>query len=118
MTHACPSCTALMARLDRIEAKLDRLAPAPLYADPEPLPELVAALASSFGGDWFTSREAWHRASSDPALWAALQAAGIASSHRLGHWLGEQDASHVERGGMERAGNLWRACGMRGMHSA
>jgi hypothetical protein len=69
---------AFHEHLARIEAKVDRLAPPPEpEPEPPPVPPLVRALGAAFGASGFTSREAWHRATSDPALWQALQETGI-----------------------------------------
>jgi hypothetical protein len=67
---------------------------------------MVQALAVAFGASGFTSHEAWHRATTDPALWQALQEAGITGTHHLGRWLGNHRSAGVDRSTVERNGSL------------
>ena len=106
---------AFHEHLARIEAKVDRLAPPPEpEPEPPPVPPLVRALGAAFGASGFTSREAWHRATSDPALWQALQETGITGTHHLGRWLGNHQSAGVQRSTEERDGCLWH-CDPRGV---
>ena len=116
---ALPIPVEVASRLARIEvllmAVLERLEPPPEpEPEPHPVPPLVRALSAAFGASGFTSREAWHRAATDPALWQALQDAGITGTHHLGRWLGSHQSAGVQRSTEERDGCLWH-CDPRGV---
>ena len=104
----CPDCAA---RLARIEALLERMAPPPEpEPEPAPVPPVILALAGAFGRSVFNSREAWQKAWDQPALMDSLHAAGINGPHGLGRWLARHETAGVQRSGVERAGTVWHVC--------
>lgn len=102
----------IVARLDRLEAIVSRLAIG--------APDLLSpALRRATGGEWVTSGEVWRLAHAQdvaaltvgcprPELMEALEAEGVRSSHGLGRWLASHEGQGIERGGTERGGVLWR----------
>lgn len=104
---------ALLARLDRMERLLERLA-----ADQPDL--LTPAIRRATRGEVFTAGELFRLAEAQggaaaasgeprPELPEALELSGIVSAHGLGRWLAAREGRGVERVATERAGTLWRA---------
>ena len=102
----------LLARLERLEALVARLA----AGSPD---MLTPALRRATAGLWATAGEMWRLAQAEataaaaegrpePELAEALRLEGVRSSHGLGRWLAAREGQGAERGGTERGGVLWR----------